>query len=352
MKPAFRQSSLIAALIFFVVIAPSIAALGQSPSGKRAEKRDEQPLQGLWPSEKLTRLVLQRIADDIADENELDEDQAEQLRDQMLKRWPKFLKENRKKIQPVVNEMLEMRLGMEPPSKEDVREFAGKAESVLNLVEKEINAGFDEARDILNPLQRAKFESKVLEFSAGVQVAKAKLDQWKRGEYTEREVWDPPRAQRRREWKERQRKAEEEARAAAVAAGETPPAPEPEPDQVDQELSRWEEYVEQMIKLYDFDDAQRNRARAHLEELSSRARAYRDRNRDRINRVEKRIESLRQMNESNQDTNEEMKTLKQQLVDVYGPIDDFFQELKRRIESIPTTAQRERFEQGETVKSD
>lgn len=311
------------------------------------ELRDE--LEGFWPSEKIIDLVLTRWADEAGGDNELDEQQIEQLRERMLNRWPKFLKENRSKIQPVVNEFIEMRLEMKPPDKERVQDWAERASPVFDMFREQISHGIEDFRETLNPLQKAKFEAKVLEFSAGMQVAEAKLKQWKRGEFEDHEFWDPPRAERRRRRDEE--KAREQERHAAEAR---------QKDQITEELDRWDQYVAETIRTYEFDDAQRTTSQSCLKEIKERAATYRERNREQIAKLEDRVVAMQQRNEEmkNQEArpeereakkagaDAELEEVKDQLTAAYGPIDEMFQELKRRVEGIPTREQRERVERA------
>lgn len=113
-------------------------------------------------------------------------------------------------------------------------------------------------------------------------------------------------------------------------------------DQVVVELGRWDKYVEEFIRIYDLDEGQRTAALSCLSELKQRAIDHRDRHREEIAALEHRIHN-------NTGTDEELAEIKQELTRLYGPIDDTFSELKRRIELIPTTEQRARVaERGES----
>lgn len=319
-------------LALFPVVA---VAQPDERNSREEERRGDPAAGGFWPSEKMMELFFVRWADEAAVQNELDEDQAARVRDRMLERWPKFLKENRDRIQPVLTEFIEMRLEMQPPEKERVQAWAKDAGAVLDLFRGQINEGIEDFRKELNPLQRAKFESNVLEFSAGLQVAESKLKQWQRGEFEEREFWDPPRSERRRRAKEREEEARRAAEAEAAAAAL---------DEIAQELDAWEAYVQDVIGKYELDDAQRTSALSLLKEMKERATTYRDRNRERIERLERRVAELQERNARNEDTKADMETLSEQLLEVYGPIDTMFEELKRRVDAIPTREQMDRHE--------
>ena len=279
-----------------------------------------EPVDGFWPTERITSLMIERWLDEVSYKYDMEDEQVSKARERALKRWPKFLEENRSKIQPVVNEFIEMRLEMEPPSKERVKEWATRAQDALGLFQNEANEAIDEFRGVLNPLQKAKFETEVMEFSAGMAAAKAKLDQWQTGEYEEREFWDPPPSEWRKRREARMREESGEA------------APEPL-DQVEQELLAWDRYTEQFIELYKLDESQQATARSVLKEMKERALRYRDSNRNRIALIEKRIAE-------HSGSEEELAELKKDLIAVYGPVDEMFQELKDRLEGLPTAEQK------------
>ena len=280
------------------------------------------PLEGMWPTEKLTKLILERWVDEISIEYKLDDDQSTRALDSAFSRWPKFLEDNRSQIQPVINEFIEMRLEMEPPSKERVQEWATRADNVLGLFRTELEGATNDLREVLNPLQKAQFERQMLEFGVGMMAAQAKLKQWKGGDFSEREFWDPPSSEHHR--RRAKRRAEQ---------GEPPPEPV---DQVTAELEAWDRYVERFVRIYDLDEAQQDSARSCLKELKQRAISYRDGKRDRIAKLESRIERL-----SEDGNEEELAEIKKELTEIYGPIDDMFQELKSRLEAALTAQQRE-----------
>jgi hypothetical protein len=143
------------------------------------------------------------------------------------------------------------------------------------------------------------------------------------------EVWQPTTSQRRARRAERQRGR------GAQGAKTAQAAPEPqETDQIALELTAWEQYVEEFIRIYHLDEGQRTATLSVLAELKERAIAHRDLRRDDIARLEHRIATFT-------GSEEELGELKKQLTELYGPIDDMFAELKRRIEQIPTAQQRE-----------
>lgn len=308
-----------------------LAAAGvvQAPPSRPSVERLETG--GFWPTHRMMESLIGRWAEMVASRYELDERQQKELLSQMQRRWLRFADDNEKLLKPLFNDYVEMRLQMEQPTKEQIIEWSQRAAKAFDLFESEINRGTEEMRNLLREDQLPKFEADVLGFQAGMQFARIQLGRWQQGEYREQEFWDPPMAVRRA------RRAEEEARRAAAeksrgeadaAAVSTAP-----PDQVAAEVDAWQKYVEEFIARYRLDTAQQKTARSILHEMRERALSFRDANKLEIDRLEERIAASR-------GTPEETAAIEKDLKRLYGPIDALFEEMKRRLEPIPTAEQK------------
>ena len=321
--------------------APAATTMAQALPPTNAASQDESAatetapsLEGLWPSPKLMNAMLGRWADMAVNEFDLDEEQAQRVHEETVRRWSEFFNENRAKIQPVANEFLELRMELTPPSKESVQDWAGRAIPVFESFRAELARAQDGLRKELSPLQRAKFEFEVMQFGVGLNYAAGRLKQWESGEFDPKDFWEPTRsdpearAERRRERRERwseRRRAREEHEAALKAAQSR--------DQIELEMTAWEAFVADFIKRYRLDDGQKTTATSCLAELRLRAADHRDRHREDIAKLEARIHD-------NSGTEQELDAIREQLVELYGPIDEMFLELKTRLEAIPTAQQR------------
>jgi hypothetical protein len=289
---------------------------------------DAAPVDGLWPSPKLLNLMLQRWAEEACEEYDLDGDQRAKVREATVKRFESFLTENRSRIQPLANEFIEMRMDLEPPSKERVQAWADRALPVFEKSRDQIRESNDEFRKVLRPMQRAKFEVDALQMSAGMAIAEHKLKGWKEGEFDKDVFWEPSPAGRRQRREESRNRRTEHEQSAETASPKMPV------DQVVAELDRWEKYVADFVQMFNLDEGQRIAALSCLSELKDRAVAHRDRRREDIARLEYRIERKTV-------TDVPLDDLKKQLSELYGPIDDMFKELQTRLDQIPTALQRE-----------
>jgi len=315
-------------LVFVLCVTQTPTVREGEVDGVAAESpNDAVPAEGLWPSPKLLNLMLQRWAEEACEEYDLDGEQRAKVREATVKRFESFLSENRSKIQPLANEFIEMRMSLEPPSKERVQAWADRALPVFEKSRDQIRESNDEFRKVLRPMQRAKFEVDALQMSAGMAIAEQKLKGWKVGEVDKDVFWEPLHAERRQRREERRRRRAEREQAVESASPKTPA------DQVVAELDRWEKYVADFVQMFNLDEGQRTTALSCLSELKQRAIAHRDRRREDIARLEYRIEH-------NAADDAPLDELKKQLNELYGPIDDMFKELQSRLDQIPTAEQR------------
>ncbi len=329
-----------------------IALLATAASPIAQERGDNRPVEretrvveeaakdpgGFWPTERMIDLMTRRWADEVASRYSLDERQQGVWADKMADRWTRFSREQRERMEPILSEFIEMRLEMTPPSVEQVRAFADKASPAFDLFRDELVAGGKELRELLKPGQRAKFDTDMMGMTAGLETARKKLDLWQNGEFNERDFWDPPssvREERRAAQKAAEGSDAEGGDAAvATAVQEGDAAGEPAPDQIELELDSWQKYVERFIRMYKLDDPQTATAKSILKELRERAIAHRDAYRQEIADLERRIAE-------HDGTQEELHDLETRIADLYGPIDKLFEQLKTRLDGIPTQAQRD-----------
>lgn len=282
----------------------------------------EEPLEGFWPTERMTEMTLKRWASDAADRHQLDETQHVALEEMLLARWPKFMKENRRRLQPLINRFIESRMDPDPPEEEAVQNWAKQALPLYNQARTLIGELNDEFRKILRPEQLEKFEGDVQRMSQFMDRFGERLTRWEKGEFEENEFTG---RDSRRGRRERNREARREA--AELAERE---AAEPT-DQILAELNKWDRYLEDFILRFQLDETQRVAARSIRKELGERALAHRDRHMDEIVALERSMRVPGGVTE--EEVAEKLKAL-------YGPIDQLFSEFEQRLDRLPTEAQR------------
>ncbi len=350
---ACETKMIVAVLVMISSLMAAPASGEKSIQGKPKEARSEAEFDGgLWPSSKLTKLLLVRWADQMGYPYELEEEQQTQLRKAVVDRWAPFLAENRSRFEPVVNEFLEMRLELEPPTKQRLQAWADKTLPLFELVTSKLGEAKSDLRKILTPMQRIEFEIHAMEFGLGLKMAESKIRLLQSGEFEPgdfRAFWQPTAAERKRR-REAREASDRGSRAEAISTQEPnlegKVTDESNPvDPILAELDGWEQYVTDFVRLHRFDDGQRTTAQSLLTELRLRAMTHRGRKRDEISRLEHRI--------SNADgSDREMEQLEKQLTELYGPIDEMFKELQGRIELIPTAKQRASAVRRKKLKED
>jgi len=271
--------------------------------------------------------LLYRWADALMEGYELDDEERREVRKAVARRWGGFFQENRSKVQPLLNEFIEMRAAVEPPAKQRVQAWARRAAPLFDDLQRQLAQGMDDFRGVLDEGERVEFERDVLGMGAGLQTARQRIEKWSAGDVDVEELWARPRERRARRGAERRKRPRTEAEAPQEAL-----PLERARDQIVLETGAWEKYVGDFIENHGFNEAQRITAVSCLAELRQRALAHRDSYRDEIARLEVRIEN-------NTGTETELAEIKAELVKLYGPIDEMFAELKRRIAAIPTSGQ-------------
>ncbi|MGI0148388.1 MAG: hypothetical protein ACREDF_02490 [Thermoplasmata archaeon] len=318
---------------------PSAESAAPTSGPSDSEEGDaKNATEGIWPSKRLLRSLLARRAEDVAREYGFDEEQRTKAREAIVDGWGQFLGERRERLQPLLNEFLEMRLDVEPPPKERVQAWAEKAGPAFEELRDQAGKSVGALRQIVKPDQRIAFEVEAVKLQAGLALAGAKLYQWRSGEFDAKDFWEPLPSERRREREKAQPDPVAPSTGGAGASSEESSAAASDnpavEDQIAVELTSWDTFAAEFMARYALDPAQRDAVRSCLTELKERAAAHRDRHREEIAQLERRIAASR-------GEDAEVEAVRRDVVTLYGPIDEMFAELKRRIEPIPTTEQRD-----------
>jgi len=281
-----------------------------SAPGAWAAQADGSASGGFWPSDRMLQYFVKRASRDLAEEYELSDQQLGQTEAQMLSRWPKWIKKNQQTIQPLFNEMIEMRINPDPPDPAAVADWAKRALPMFDEFRTEIEKGNEDFRAVLKPRQQARFDAQRLVFAMGLDVTEKRLKRWRQGKVEPTEVWDAPgRDQRRKR------------RSTELAKDDKGARP----------IDRWQAYVDQFILRYQLDENQAESARSILVEIRTRAQKHLDTVAEQLTTIN------RQMNGATKDTR---VALNQQRKKLQKPVEELFDELQRRLEALLTSAQR------------
>lgn len=327
-----RQRSIAAALALYICCnAIAQEAEKQLPGSEREanapapapspESRTESDLTiALSPA--LQENLLRRVVLNLSDRYALTGDQTTEITSKLLPRWKSYLAKEKDRLAPVLSELLEMRLALEPPTEERVADWSRRASDVFDAYLNEAGQASGEIRETLTPEQRLRFDADLMQMKLGLGVLRTRLQQGIAGTGSADGFWNPPR--RGTEETNPNRSAERK------DIGRKPLALDP----IEKELLLWQAHVDEFAARYKLDEGQRDAAASVLVELSGRALAHRDRHRAEITRLESAIET-------GDGSEEELARIREAVGKLYGPVDALFQELDARLQAIPSDKQKE-----------
>lgn len=190
----------------------------------------------------------------------------------------------------------------------------------------DIERSMQEFEETLRPEQREIFTRDRAAFQKRVEFVKGRMDDWAAGRW-EPEEWgmdkDPLRRATGSESPDQPAKPQARQPASITDRRPDPGAPGHE--------TAWELYVRQFITRYNLDEAQQTTARAILADLQGRAAKYWEQHAEEYNALTRGPDSL---------TREQMNEHRNRLAALEAPINELFDELVRRLDRLPTIAQR------------
>ncbi len=334
----------------------------------RAEAAEKSKGMGLWNVDQMVK----QACDQLIRRYKLNEDQAAYTRQLMSKRVNKLLDKHEDKIRQLFREAMAMRMAGKPPSVEAIKSWSQRAKPIYDDAKKEILEGNDEWSAILTPEQKKTHDIDVKMMKIDFANYETRLDRWSKGGFDAKKDWrvrqprKPVTPRRRTEVPKQAKKPEQggnrfkDRLAKAPNSANLPPGvtagpsrlgergPET-PGQVTGSTPQvlldpehfWDTYVRSFIGRYRLDSGQRTQAYAMLKECKERARRHRDAHREDYLRVHALIRQLRKGGNT-----EAAARANEELAELDGPIDDLFEELKKRLDSIPTSAQLQRYQQA------
>jgi len=328
------------------------AVAGAQGVGRGERSPADVPNAGFWPTERMMHLAIDRITEEMAKEYAFDEAQLWNTRELLKERFPRWLEDNRAELQTLLNQYIEAVMAGEPPSPEHVADWARRAKPLFEEFTTLVEDTVADMGTYLTDEQRVLVEGQMAAFRVGAQYMNQRLDTWSHGGYDWRSEWPRSEEFKARE-RERQKQLEREATAArnevlgipnesgspsyaAAPAADTTRAeaagPQSSPREPSGKKDEWEIYVEDFIRRYQLDEAQRNNAYKYLrDQMALRDRYLRSRL-SRITAVENKLKAAQ--------TDEEREKVRAELKQLHDPIEQMFEKLKERLDRLPTRKQR------------
>lgn len=326
-------------------------------SDRGAEEDDWGP-SGFWPSRTMTVNFLNRMAEEMAERYDFDDDQIARVKEVFQKRIPKFMSENREAIQTMMNKFFEAQLGEEAPTPEYVAKWAQDALPVMEEFRKVIDANVSDMKEFLTEDQQLQLEAEHAAFTTGMQLAVNKVGHWAEGGYDPQVEWADSWTEQQKKDREERRKMRAQMREAEQkvlngedprvvveksvegAGGASPSDPKAASGvkvaSKSEPKDEWTRYVEEFIRKYELGVDQQAAALRSLEKRKQDRLDLLRRNRveESLNRIEKQLAEAK--------TEDERKAAKEEFARVNKPIERIFQQLKDDLDKIPTRTQREK----------
>ena len=339
---------------WLLAAAPAFAQRDDEPP-PRPPRATEIPTEGFWPTKLMVDRVLDRIIDEMAVQYEFDDEQVQLTRDVFHERIPAWMSENRAEIQTLMNQFFEAQLDDVPPEIDSVSIWAQRVYPLIEGFEGLMVDVTDDMHDFLTEDQSSLLEANMAAFHTGASLAKNKIGIWADGGFDPESEWIPPgrdREVRERAEREEMRAAMEESRQRALAEEGDPVARErlaeaearaASQPTASQPSDEWTQYTMAFIERYKFNPEQRQKALEYLRAAhDSRTRYLRSRNAD-LARVTKLLEDA-----EDEDTRRAALAEYEKLDE---PLQRRFQQLKDRLDTLPTRQQRRDAAQAESQQA-
>lgn len=242
----------------------------------------------------------------------LTEEQEEYTRKLMNQRVKSFLQDHEREVRSLIAEYWNYQLSQELPEPQAAQEFARRAAPLIDAARKEIFEGNMQWRRVLDEEQRAKHDRDLQQMTTFFDNLDRGLERWKHGDVRPMDV--PGRVNAR-------------------------------PTRLIEPEEAWDAWVRKFIQTYRLDEGQQQTAQSILRELKTEAARYREANKDAFTELKAQSERIvgRQPKtdpgelEKYQKETREFSQKREQLE---RPIHALFQQLRTRVEAIPTADQR------------
>jgi len=300
-----------------------------SPANQGRARSDSGDREGFWPAPGVLRIIIANAAENACRKYDLTAAQCADIGAYTADTWTNFIEDHREDLQPLFNEYLDMRLGTKPPTPERIKQWADKAEPIVDQLLAD-HRSLREAKSRDQATGGVPSTPDAIE--VGLNLAREHIAGWKQGKYEKDTFWGP--AVR----PDDSSVAKQTKTGVAPSVGALVQLEQLPLDPIAVELLGWARYVEQFASQYELDAGQRDAATSCLLEMTRRANDHRERHLEDVLELERRIAAGPQ-------TAEAQEALKREIVRLYGPIDEMFAELRSRLDQIPTTPQRRRGEQ-------
>jgi len=319
----------IALCLSAVLLCVAMPAWAQGGAGKQAARKQD-PF-ALWNIEEM----IERAVRQTAIRYNLRPEQEEFTRKLMASRIRAFLDKYEDEIRSLFTEAIKYQMSGETPSPETVKAWAERVNPMFEEAKRQIIEANEEFRQILSDEQKKIHDIDLKVMKRNFEVTEKRLSRWSAGGYDpnvdrivpgSRGPRNGPRAPKGQN---------------AKGPRKHPKIVGPRPGSVEHTIDYWDMYVRRFIERYQLDAAQREKAMAILDESKKRAREYSVSHKEDIEKLRAKLRELWGKPKMRQ----ERLAVRKQLQELNKPVRDIFAEMRRRLEQIPTDAQRKSYQQ-------
>ncbi len=308
--------------------------------------------------------MIDRAVSQVVKRYSLTPEQEEFTRNLMAARVNSFLDKHEQEIRDIFAEAIKFQIAGTPPSPEKVKEWTATITPMFDEAKVSIIDGNHEFREILSDDQRKVHDVDLKIMENNFKDAEQRLGRWREGEFDPtRDFADPNRPQQRADRTAGTRPrtnpaapvpANGQASVTPQASAPVPPGPAapaapsrvsgPSAGSADRTADFWEMYVQKFIANYQLDQNQSNLAMQILAESRKRASEYLTSRKDEYERLQTLL-----ANAGNDP--KAAAEIQKQITDLNKPVqEDLFNEMKQRLDRIPTETQRKIFEATQAKK--
>lgn len=338
-------------------------ATGQDSTERRvAREVDEPEGYGLMLTPAVMDKLLDRIVEKMGQDFQFDEAQARDAQRVFKENVLRFIKENQKDFTKLANEFLDKRLGTEPPTPEEVAEWAQRAQPMLERTRTFVTKVSDEMREFMTDEQQIKMDASLAAFEVASNFLDRRLSNWSEGGFNAATEWprnpgvqkfDDEQAYKLQLAMEDARRdklglaprqpADPQAAEPVVPVGSTPeaaasatrdaqPVPAAKGAAKAEPKDEWTKYVEAFIAKYNLDATQAQKAMVHLNDAT--------RKRDEFLRTKGRQMEQLEKSFKSAGTPDAVKAAEAQYQALMQPVDRMFEKLKEKLDGLPNREQR------------
>ena len=269
---------------------------------------------GLWDPQ----TMMKQASDGIAKHYRLSEEQKEFTSKLLTERVTKFLSKHNKNLWPLLMELTQQQMSGKEPSKEAAKRIADMGSPIFEDARAEIMRGQDEFRKILTDQQKKIHDRDLKQLDHQFKQIDKRFQDWKSGKVSGRHPLYKMN----------------------IGPGQGQQIVPNPGRRANTPVAKWERYVRRFNIDYGLDDTQQRSTGAILQDLKDHAGQYRKTHFKELVEADEMVrdaQMAKPFDKKSLDTAKRIRYLRNK------PFDDWFEELKSRLEQVPTEKQRAAF---------